>query len=143
MGDVVLRGAADRLEIDDDGRVHVVDFKTSRSMPSTADAEKNPQLGVYQLAVRAGAFAELTGDAPELGGAELVFLRKEMSGGLPGRRTQSALPAERPTWADDLLDRTAGGMRAEQFPARPNDLCDICAFRSSCPAQDAGEQVVR
>jgi superfamily I DNA/RNA helicase/RecB family exonuclease len=143
VGDVLLRGAADRLEIDDAGRIHVVDFKTSRTVPSVADAERHPQLAVYQLAVREGGFAGVTGDSPQLGGAELVFLRKEMSGGLPGRRTQGALPDERPTWADDLLDRTASGVRAELFPARPNATCDICAFRASCPAQDAGEQVVR
>jgi ATP-dependent exoDNAse (exonuclease V) beta subunit len=143
VGDVVLRGAADRLEIDDHGKVHVVDFKTSRSVPSLRDAAEHPQLAVYQLAVREGAFADHTGSDPELGGAELVFLRKEMSGGLPGTRTQPPLADEQPTWADVLLDGTATGIRAEHFPARPNDGCDICAFRSSCPAQDAGDQVVR
>jgi RecB family exonuclease len=143
IGDVVLRGAADRLEIDDHGRVHVVDFKTSRSVPSVREAAEHPQLAVYQLAVREGGFVGHTGADPQLGGAELVFLRKEMSGGLPGERTQPPLAGERPTWADELLRRTAEGIRAEDFPARPNDGCDICAFRSCCPAQDAGDQVVR
>jgi superfamily I DNA/RNA helicase/RecB family exonuclease len=143
VGDVVLRGAADRLEIDDHGKVHVVDFKTSRSVPSLQAAAEHPQLAVYQLAVREGGFAEHTGSEPQLGGAELVFLRKEMSTGLPGERTQPALPDGRPTWADELLDRTATSIRDETFPARPNDGCDICAFRISCPAQDAGDQVVR
>ena len=143
VGDVVLRGAADRLEIDDHGKVHVVDFKTSRSVPSVAAAAEHPQLAVYQLAVREGGFEGHTGAQPQLGGAELVFLRKEMRGGLPVERTQPPLPAERPTWADELLRRTADSIRAEDFPARPNDGCDICAFRGCCPAQDAGDQVVR
>jgi RecB family exonuclease len=142
-GEIVLRGSADRLEIDDAGCVHVIDFKTSRSVPSVAEGAQHPQLAVYQLAVREGGFTALTGDSPQLGGAELVFLRKEMSGGMPGRRGQPALPDERPTWADALLERTAGGIRAEEFPARPNDGCDICAFRGTCPAQDAGDEVVR
>jgi len=77
-------------------------------VPSVAEGEQHPQLAVYQIAVREGGFTDLTGERPQLGGAELVFLRKEMSGGLPGRRTQPALPAERPTWADALLDRTRG-----------------------------------
>jgi hypothetical protein len=34
-------------------------------------------------------------------------------------------------------------MRAEEFPARVNDGCGMCAFRAVCPAQDAGGQVVR
>jgi superfamily I DNA/RNA helicase/RecB family exonuclease len=143
VGDVILRGAADRLEIDDHGKVHVVDFKTSRSVPSLQAAAEHPQLAVYQLAVREGGFSQHTGPDPRLGGAELVFLRKEMSTGLPGERTQPALPDEQPTWADELIERTATSIRDETFPARPNDGCDICAFRTSCPAQDAGDQVVR
>jgi hypothetical protein len=33
-------------------------------------------------------------------------------------------------------------IRAEAFPARPNDRCDRCAFRTSCPARETGRQVV-
>src|SRR5438309_1862394 len=55
IGDVVVSGSADRLEVDDQGRLRIVDFKTSRTVKGRADVEKDPQLGVYQLAVRAGA----------------------------------------------------------------------------------------
>jgi len=142
VGDVVLRGAADRLEIDADGRVHVVDFKTGRSVRSVADAETDPQLGAYQLAVREGGFSEVVPADAALGGAQLVYLRKEMSTGFPATRDQPPLPADGPTWADELVARTGKGIRAEDFPARPNDGCDICAFRGLCPAQDSGDQVV-
>ena len=142
VGDVVLRGAADRLEIDDDGRVHVVDFKTGRAVRSVGDTATDPQLAAYQLAAREGGFDDVLPAAATLGGAELVFLRKEMSTGLPATREQPPLPADGPTWADELVARTGKGIRAEEFPARPNDGCDICAFRLVCPAQDAGEQVV-
>jgi RecB family exonuclease len=142
-GDVLLRGAVDRLEVDADGCVHVVDFKTGRTPKSKAAVEQDPQLAVYQLALRAGAFdGHLPADTPSAG-AELVYLRNEMKTGLPAVRTQSALPADGRGWADDLLDRTAAGMRAEEFPARINDGCGMCAFRAVCPAQDAGGQVVR
>jgi superfamily I DNA/RNA helicase/RecB family exonuclease len=142
VGDVILRGAIDRLEIDDDGRVHVVDFKTGRTARSVADVAADPQLAAYQLAVREGGLAETLGEVPTLGGAQLVFLRREMATGLPAVRNQPALPDESVTWAHELVARTGAGVRAEEFPARPNDGCNICAFRGLCPAQDAGDQVV-
>src|SRR5690606_37395198 len=72
---VVLKGTMDRVELDADGRVHVVDFKTSKNAPKAADVAAHPQLGVYQLAVAHGATEELAPGAPP-GGAELVQLRQ-------------------------------------------------------------------
>ena len=143
IGDVVLRGAVDRLEIDADGRVRVVDFKTGRNAKGKAVVANDPQLAVYQLAAREGAFDEQIQGPARLGGAELVYLRTEYASGLPIVRDQASLPEEVPTWADELLDRTAGGIRDEALPARLNDSCGSCAFQAVCPAQDAGEQVVR
>ncbi|MFN2626175.1 MAG: ATP-dependent helicase [Mycobacteriales bacterium] len=143
LGDVRLRGRADRLEVDADGGVHVVDFKTGKN-PLPKDAlPQDAQLGVYQLAAREGGFAAVLGDGPPaLGGAELVWLRQERKGGLPNVQQQDALPDERPTWADDLVLLTGKSVRAEHFPARPEDsICRRCDFRSCCPAQD-GRQVV-
>jgi superfamily I DNA/RNA helicase/RecB family exonuclease len=142
-GEVVLRGAVDRLEIDSDGRVRVVDFKTGRSAKGKAVVASDPQLAVYQLAAREGAFDEQLNGPARLGGAELVYLRTEYATGLPVVRDQPSLPDESPSWADELVDRTATGIRDEMLPARLNDSCGSCAFHAVCPAQDAGEQVVR
>src|SRR5262249_57450321 len=68
IDDVQVAGQVDRLERDADGRAVVVDLKTGSSKPKAADLERNPQLGVYQLAVLLGAFIEL--GATEPGGAE-------------------------------------------------------------------------
>ena len=54
---VRLRGAIDRIETDAENRVYLVDFKTSVNPKTRAEAAKDPQLGVYQLVVEAGAFA--------------------------------------------------------------------------------------
>ncbi|HET8684284.1 MAG TPA: ATP-dependent DNA helicase, partial [Micromonosporaceae bacterium] len=56
---VELKGRVDRLEIDEDGRLVVVDLKTGRSKPTAAEVATHAQLGAYQAAVEAGAFAEL------------------------------------------------------------------------------------
>jgi superfamily I DNA/RNA helicase/RecB family exonuclease len=136
--DVELVGSADRVEVSAEGAVHVVDFKTGRNPKDRDAVEHDPQLGVYQLAAREGAF----GPVAPLGGAELVWLRKERKGGVPQVQTQEALPDADRTWVHDLLAVTADGIRAERYPARPDDDCDRCPFRGSCPAHPAGGQVV-
>lgn len=136
--DVVLRGRADRLERDADGRVVVVDLKTSKYPPKDKDLPTEAQLGVYQLAVREGAFAAEHPGPP--GGAELVQLRISNRGKVKVQ-PQDPIDAD-PGWADDLVAGVAREIRAESFVARPNDLCDRCAYRTSCPATDAGDQVV-
>jgi RecB family exonuclease len=137
VGGVVLRGSADRLDIDGDGLVHVVDFKTGRTMLSYDAAESDPQLGAYQLAIREGGFEHLEPDARP-GGAELVYLRTGTAAGVPGSRRQPPVGA----WMDEVVGRTGAAVRAEQFPAQPNDRCGACPFRGSCPAQAEGRQVV-
>ena len=56
LGRAVIKGRVDRLEVDADGRVVVVDLKTGKSAPAVAEVARNPQLGVYQLAVQQGGF---------------------------------------------------------------------------------------
>jgi superfamily I DNA/RNA helicase/RecB family exonuclease len=138
-----LKGSIDRLERDDDGNIHVVDFKTGRNVPGKEEVKTNAQLGVYQIAVREGGFADRFGEDAHLGGAELVYLRKAMATGLPNVREQPPLDAEGGTWADELLERVAVGIAAEKFPARVNEGCERCVFARSCPAQEAGQQVVK
>jgi superfamily I DNA/RNA helicase/RecB family exonuclease len=140
---VVIRGTVDRLEIDDDGAVCVVDFKSGRTPPTQARVNGDLQLGCYQLAVRHDAFADTPGipePAPP-GGAELVWLRVGRAGGLPRVQRQQ------PTVVDDdeLHDTLAGVVAAltdEQFPARPGEHCTWCAYRICCPAQPEGAAVV-
>lgn len=136
--DVVVRGRADRLELDDDGRLVVVDLKTGTLCPTAAQMPTEPQLGAYQLAVNAGGFRHLS-DARS-GGAELVQLRQGNGG--PKVQPQPALPDEAGNWAEDMVSGMSVAVRAERFVARPGQLCSRCAYRTSCPAVEQGEQVI-
>ena len=148
--DTVLTGSFDRVELDGEQRVVVVDFKTGKQKPSTEDVDNHPQLGVYQVAVRAGALRDKLGDDVELGGAELVHLRvgaiiKEGGDSLPAIQRQVSSDADRDDnagWAEDLVRTVAEGIRTETFVARVNSRCDRCDFNRVCPAQDAGASVV-
>jgi hypothetical protein len=118
------------------------------------------QLGVYQLAVQQGAFASVAGGEARPGGAELVYLRlPDGDSGHPKTFHQASLDdvafpvrltgsekAERgdqPTWVHRRLADAAHIIRGEHHDARIGPACRYCPFRTSCPAQPAGQQVVR
>jgi ATP-dependent exoDNAse (exonuclease V) beta subunit len=146
---VTVFGYADRLELDADGRVVVVDLKTSKGRPSGPEVQRHVQLGVYQYAVDHGAVDPLLGDRlpgghGESGGAELVQL------GLPD--LDAALVQQQPAYDDDgpersllraQMDRAAALVRAETFPAVAGDHCRDCVFVSICPIQGAGSVTSR
>ncbi len=136
---VRLRGFMDRVELDDEGKVHIVDLKTGKTAPGKKEVESHAQLGTYQLAVRAGALDGKV-DNPQVGGAELVMLRLDGPDG-PKVPQQPALPEGR-TWVEELLETAVRRVLHESFPPIPQDHCDRCDFRRACPAQPDGRQVV-
>ncbi|GAA3696660.1 ATP-dependent DNA helicase [Microlunatus aurantiacus] len=169
---VLLTGSADRVERDPQGRIRIVDFKTSRSAPQAADVAVQDQMGVYQLAVLAGAFDDLAGPGARPAGAELVYLRLgdaptgRGGGGLMPKSFHQAslddvpyptddpddgpdrsdLPGDlelQPTWVHRRLAVAAHLVRRERFVARIGPGCRYCPFAVSCPAQSVGRQVVR
>jgi RecB family exonuclease len=157
---VHLTGTADRVERDPDGRIRIVDFKTSKAAPTAADVALHDQLGVYQLAVQQGAFARVAGDGARPGGAELVYLRlPDGDSGHPKTFQQASLDdvpfplmsrsttedalGEQPSWVHRRLADAAHIIRSEHHDARIGPACRYCPFRTSCPAQPAGQQVVR
>ncbi len=140
---VRLNGYADRLEIDDAGRVVVVDLKTSKYPPTDKDLPANPQLGLYQHAVANGAVDDLVADLVDgpgvPGGAELVQLRKALAA---GAKIQQQAPQEPgpdgSTTVELQLMRAAHVVRGEVFDATPGKHCDHCQFHSVCPTKAAG-----
>jgi ATP-dependent exoDNAse (exonuclease V) beta subunit len=140
IDDVLISGQVDRLERDKQGRAVVVDLKTGSSKPPAAQLERNPQLGVYQLAVLLGAFAEL--GAAEPGGAELVHVGKAVKGKRAGVQIQGPLADDPdPGWAQTLVKEVAGAMAGPRFRATVNERCRQCPAAASCPVDERGGQV--
>ncbi len=143
--EVRIRGSMDRVEADGEGRAYVVDFKTGKQAPSSAEVARHPQLAVYQLAVREGAVDEaFDGVRPEPGGAELVQLRQgaaKRDGGdtLPKVQAQEPLEGE---WVGELLANAAGKVLDERFTPSTGQHCAHCAFQASCSARPEGRHVV-
>ncbi|MEU3897838.1 ATP-dependent DNA helicase [Streptomyces sp. NPDC045251] len=146
--EVRIRGQMDRVEADGDGRAYVVDFKTGKQAPTSAEVAHHPQLAVYQLAVREGAVDEaFDGTRPAPGGAELVQLRQgapKRDGGetLPKVQAQESLEGPDGEWVGDLLATAAGKVLDERFTPTAGQHCAHCAFRASCSARPEGRHVV-
>lgn len=128
---VQIRGKVDRLDLTPDGLVRVVDYKTSRAAVSREKAASHAQLGVYQAAVRAGAFG---GVPAQPGGAELVHLGDVDRHGLPRVRTQDPL-TDGWTWVDGLVAEAGRLAAGPGYPARRNERCGSCSFHALCPVQ--------
>jgi len=140
-GEVVrLHGYADRLDVDEDGRVVVVDFKTSKSHPTGAQLLEHVQLALYQLAVDQGAVDELLGRPGRSGGAELVQLRQENPAA--AAKVQRQEPPERGpdgrTPVEVRIDQVVRRIRDEDFPARLGEHCKHCTFLTLCPHTSSG-----
>src|SRR6202034_3463892 len=125
VGRVQITGRVDRLERDADGSGVVVDLKTGSTPAAEADLDRNPQLGVYQLAVLLAAFERLARTEP--GGAELIQVGK---GGLAGRARVQRQPSlgsdQDPEWARQLVETVAAGMAGPVFEAKVNPGCRTC-----------------
>jgi len=143
---VTLFGYADRLELDSEGRVVVIDLKTAKTAPTGPGVQRHVQLGLYQYAVDHGAVDAMIEGAGVSGGAELIQL------GLPEDKGPEATVQQQPAVADDgperlalrtALERAATLVRAETFPAVAGDHCRDCDFRSICPIQGAGSVTSR
>ncbi len=136
---VRLNGFADRVELDSEGRVVVVDFKTSKNPPRTEDVRQNAQLGLYQLAAEAGAFREALGRDADPGGAELVQLRKEVGGRVKVQEQAPQQPDESGRRVVEVQIETAlRRVRDEDFPAVDGTHCRYCAFTLLCPTKTSG-----
>ncbi|MGV9764119.1 ATP-dependent helicase [Micromonospora tulbaghiae] len=136
---IELTGRVDRLEVDAEGRLVVIDLKTGKSTAVTErEVAEHPQLGAYQAAVEAGGFAEF-GEEP--GGAALVQLG---TGARDAKEQTQAAAGEGPEagWATALVRRTADTMAASTFAAVANSKCRVCPVRTSCPVSGQGRQVV-
>lgn len=120
-------GSIDRVDVDDDGQFHVVDYKTNRKVKDRARVASSLQLSLYALACR-----HLYGALPATVSLDFVVAGVEVVATLDELDLDAARQA--------VLD-TAAAVRAEAYEPRPNPLCDWCDYRALCPAWQTGDGV--
>jgi DNA helicase-2/ATP-dependent DNA helicase PcrA len=115
-----LTGRIDRVDRLQDGTYEVIDYKTG-SARRAAELQRDLQLGVYALAAR---------DVFRFNPLTLSYYYLET-----GERVTVEKPAERLEEDRQTILKVAEGIRAEQFPARPDRMkCSGCDFRLLCPS---------
>lgn len=149
----VLRGQVDRLEIDAEGRLVIVDLKTGKRQPGKTELSRHPQLAAYQAAVLAGGFADglsardaAVGDAPggsAPGGAVLAQLGTTTKA--PGIQQQQP-PDPQENWALEMINGAAAVMAGNSFEARHDPTKSGhgghgCRLPEVCPLCIRGKQV--
>ncbi|MBT2501483.1 UrvD/REP family ATP-dependent DNA helicase [Curtobacterium sp. ISL-83] len=138
-GPARMRGSIDRIEIDPDGRVSVVDLKTGRSMPSEKnDMPEHPQLGAYQLAVEDGAVEGVPAGST-MADARLVFVQNARGGRAYSERTQHAFDVESRDAYRERLHTVARGMGGRTFTANVDDHCEKARTGVECRIHVVGE----
>jgi superfamily I DNA/RNA helicase len=137
FGNVIVKGNADRIEVDGDGKYFVVDFKTGKKPIGHNEALSNLQLACYQLGIIMGGFGEKIAGT-ETSGSHLVYL---------AHTTKEVATRVRPVIdADEVraqLTEIGKGMSSSTFTATVNEMCPRCVVRSSCPVQPSGQSVIQ
>jgi putative RecB family exonuclease len=125
---IVFTGFADRVGRTANGRLFVVDYKTSKSVGDPSDFSEGLQAPLYAACLLAEGGAD--GDAL----AGYHYLRH-------GTTNWHCVTRE---GAEALLARFAGmaeaALRATEFPARPSVLCAWCGYCAICPDADVPER---
>lgn len=127
------RGVIDRVERNPDGTVRIVDYKTTKTPMQVAEAQQSIQLGFYLLAAAEDPVISALGTPTE---AELWY---------PANRRAKTINTRAfdPDALDDVRRRMvelATRLQTEDWEARPNDKCDRCPVRISCPEWPEGRE---
>ncbi len=137
---VRLAGYADRLELDADGRVVVVDLKTGRTKPTDKSLATNLQLGLYQLRRRPRCRRR------GLAGPRAGPRRRRRAGAARAHRRRPAATVQaQAAQADDgperadlrrRLARAASLLRAEALPGGRRPALPRLPVRAALPGQE-------
>ncbi len=133
IGGVRWHGVADRIEVHA-GKLTVVDYKTSSSSVTVAEAAASLQLGFYLMAARSDPRLTAIGEPVR---AELWY---------PWAPKTSRTVTTRFLGVDHLADietrlvAAATGINEERWPPLLSDACDRCAVRTLCPLQPEGRE---
>lgn len=120
IGDhAIVVGSIDRIDVDDDGQYHVVDYKTGK-LRDRQHVRRSLQLALYALACE-----HLFGVLPATVSLDFVVPGTEIR----VHRDELDLDAAR-----DAVGQTAQAVLASEYTPTPSRLCDWCDHRALCPA---------
>jgi superfamily I DNA/RNA helicase len=142
-----VTGRIDQVERDADGRLSLLDVKTTANPPSAKDVVDDLQLALYQAAVLTDAIADedRTWATPvEIDHAALVVVGVDAAKDSvePKSLHQPALTEHPdPEWFFTAVSDAIAHLRRGDYPPRPGSLCRTCDFTSICPTDPTSREV--
>ncbi|HRY52763.1 MAG TPA: PD-(D/E)XK nuclease family protein [Candidatus Portnoybacteria bacterium] len=124
----LITGKIDRVDKLADGALEIIDYKTTKKMPSQESVDKDLQLAIYHLGVANRWPSLIKEDRPLK--TSLYFLKH-------GTKLSSTRNAENLAETKDSLSKDFETInkayKQSNFQAIPNALCDWCEFQKNCP----------
>jgi len=124
----LITGKIDRIDKTPEGLFEVIDYKTSKKMPSQQAVDKDLQLSIYHLGV-ANRWPSLAKERRPIK-VSLYYLRHGEK--LSSARTARDLEAITEE-AIKSIKTIKQAQQAVKFDATPNPLCDWCEYQRLCP----------
>jgi RecB family exonuclease len=112
-------GVIDRLALDPDKTLHVIDYKTTSRPPTVHGEAQRLQIRSYGM-----------GSLMLRGGRKVRLSYQYLRNGAEFTETLDRSSAERTAGA--LVERIGSVQRATHYPARPSALCGWCGYREEC-----------
>ncbi len=126
----IISGKIDRIDKNEDGLFEVIDYKTTKKMPSQETVDKDLQLAVYHIGVanRWPSLALANEKRPVK--VSLYFLKHGEK--LSSIRTPENLEETKENIVKSFK-KIADAYKLSEFNALPNVLCDWCGYQRHCP----------
>jgi len=125
VGDTLVRGIIDRLEIDDNGELVVTDYKTGKAPRANTEQSKMGGVNLYALLCE-----KVFGKVPSK--VQLLYLSEPTSiVSIPTERILIGVQMK----SNALHKAVATACEKGEFRANVSALCGWCSYRELCPAQ--------
>lgn len=124
----ILAGVMDRVDKNpENDEYEIIDYKTSKRMPSQDDLDKNLQLSIYNL----GLLKKWPHLAPEKIKLSLYFLKHGEK--IESKRTKEELERTKNEILKIIREIQKLLKEEKEFMPIPSVLCDWCGYKQACP----------
>ncbi len=127
VGDLKVLGRIDRIDVNEDGRMEIIDYKTGENLPDEKKLATNLQLTMYALAASKINDSVFKHNAPENVLLYLYYLES-------GVRLTTTRTKEQLEEAEDLILKKVEEIANSSFECRGGIFCKTCEYKMVCQA---------